>query len=91
MRVPLRVSRDAAPIGWVLLGPRPDGSFYGKDEQEALAEIARPLARAVRIARIKDEQQRRQDRAIARLNRELADLRRDMARHLAPPSASAAE
>ncbi|HEX8655845.1 MAG TPA: hypothetical protein VF693_11565 [Allosphingosinicella sp.] len=49
MRMPLKVRDGAVPVGWVLLGPRPDGSFYGTDEREALAEIADPLARAVQI------------------------------------------
>jgi hypothetical protein len=36
-------------LGWVLIGPRPDGSIAGKDEREALAGIAVPLARSLRI------------------------------------------
>ena len=51
---PLRIALSTAagdPFGWVLLGPRPDGSFYRHDELEALAEIAAPLRRAVLAAR----------------------------------------
>jgi hypothetical protein len=48
LRIPLALEGDA-PFGWILLGPRPDGSFYGKDEREALAEIADPVARAITI------------------------------------------
>ena len=33
--------------GWLLLGPRPDGSFYGRDDLDALSEIATPLQRAI--------------------------------------------
>jgi hypothetical protein len=91
MRVPLRISQDAAPIGWFLLGPRPDGSFYGNDEREALADIARPLARAVQIVRVKEEHHRSQKNALAKLSRELADLRQEMLQRFAPASASAAE
>jgi hypothetical protein len=44
--VPLR-----CPLGsiraWLLLGPRPDGSFYGQDDLEALSQIAPPLQRAL--------------------------------------------
>jgi hypothetical protein len=36
-------------LGWVLIGPRPDGSIAGKDEREALAGITVPLARSLRI------------------------------------------
>ncbi len=49
LRIPLMLE-DSAPIGWILLGPRPDGSFYGKDEREALADIGQPVARAILIA-----------------------------------------
>jgi hypothetical protein len=36
-------------LGWVLIGPRPDGSIAGKDEREALEDIAVPLARSLRV------------------------------------------
>jgi hypothetical protein len=50
MRIPLRVRHAGGkPLGWLLLGPRPDGSFYGKAERAVLAEIADPLARALHI------------------------------------------
>jgi hypothetical protein len=49
-RLRLRAEGDET-VGWLLLGPRPDGSFFGKDEREALAEIADPVARAVHIVR----------------------------------------
>jgi hypothetical protein len=51
---PGRLRLEAAgstPVGWLLLGPRPDGSFYGKDEREVLGEVADPIARAVHIVR----------------------------------------
>jgi hypothetical protein len=37
--------------GWLLLGPRPDGSLYPKEELEALAEIAPSLRRALFTSR----------------------------------------
>ena len=62
---PLRVPLHADGVGLVgalLLGPRPDGSFYGKDERETLAAIADPVARALAIAieRERRECERRQ-------------------------------
>jgi len=33
--------------GWLLLGPRPDGSYYGKDDVEALTAIAPSLQRTL--------------------------------------------
>jgi hypothetical protein len=76
MRIALTVDSGAAPetIGWILLGPRPDGSFYGKDEQEALAEIADPVARAVQIVKVREERQKQQDRRFAALEAAVAKL-----------------
>ena len=51
---PLRIAL-AAPAGpafaWLLLGPRPDGSFYRADELEALQGLVAPLRRAVGAVR----------------------------------------
>ena len=61
VRVPLTAD-GVGRSGLLLLGPRPDGSFYGKDEREALAAIADPVARALAIAfdRERREAERRQ-------------------------------
>ena len=50
VRMPLIPSsdEDAATIGYILVGPRPDGSIPSRDEQKALAGVAEPIARAVR-------------------------------------------
>jgi hypothetical protein len=40
---------SGALVGWLLIGPRPDGSIAGKDEREALENIVVPLARSLRI------------------------------------------
>ena len=50
--------------GWLLLGPRPDGSFYGRDDVEALTTIAPPLQRTlVQVAeRERDDRLRRSGR-----------------------------
>ena len=50
---PTRVSLNAdgiGQVGWLLLGPRPDGSLFDRDECRALKEIADPVARALAIA-----------------------------------------
>ena len=82
-RVPLRVRHGAQLVGWLLLGPRPDGSFYGKDEQEALAEIADPVARAVQIVLLRDSREaaarrqgEEQERRLTALERQLASALR---------------
>ena len=49
IRVPLIPSSDdEAPIGYLLVGPRPDGSVPSRDEQEALAGVSEAVARAIR-------------------------------------------
>ncbi|HEY6816318.1 MAG TPA: hypothetical protein VI168_12320, partial [Croceibacterium sp.] len=50
---PVRLPLDADGVGragWLLLGPRPDGSLFGKDEREVLVALADSLARALSIA-----------------------------------------
>ena len=49
VRVPLR-GDGVGLVGWLLLGPRPDGTFYGNEERAALRDIADPVARALAIA-----------------------------------------
>jgi hypothetical protein len=50
IRVPLIPSSDRQdePIGYLLVGPRPDGSIPARDEQKALAEVSESVARAIR-------------------------------------------
>ena len=75
LRLKLRLNEAAAePIGWILLGPRPDGSFYGRDEQEALAAAADPIARAVQIVRLREAREAELRGAIAALSRRLASI-----------------
>ncbi|HWE46936.1 MAG TPA: hypothetical protein VG407_13000 [Caulobacteraceae bacterium] len=48
MRVPLATHRGAG--GWLLLGPRPDGSLYGRDERDTLTEISGAIAQGLAAA-----------------------------------------
>ena len=48
IRVPLHPGEGEDVLGFLLVGPRPDGSLPSKDEQKALKEIAEPIARAIR-------------------------------------------
>ena len=49
VRIPLVPSSDdEAPIGYILVGPRPDGTLPSKDEQEALEGVSEAIARAIR-------------------------------------------
>ena len=78
LRIPLADARGA-PIGWVLLGPRPDGSFYRREELEALAAIAVPLRRAVVTVRTRAAaaaEARRWQLRVAALDERVAKLER---------------
>jgi len=75
---PLRLPLSGHAHSWLLLGPRPDGSLYGRDERELLAELAHPAAQALSAARRHGEQSRRIDG----LAQELAALRDMLARHV---------
>ena len=49
VRLPLVPSSDdVEPIGYILVGPRPDGSIASKDEQNALEEVSESIARGIR-------------------------------------------
>jgi len=49
IRVHLIPSSDREePIGYLLVGPRPDGSIPSRDEQKALREVSESIARAIR-------------------------------------------
>lgn len=49
IRVPLVPSSDKEePIGYLLVGPRPDGSIPSRDEQKALKGVSEDVARAIR-------------------------------------------
>ena len=49
IRVPLVPSSDREePIGYMLVGPRPDGSIPSRQEQKALKDVSEDIARAIR-------------------------------------------
>lgn len=49
IRIPLVPSSDKEePIGYLLVGPRPDGSIPSHEEQKALKEVSEDIARAIR-------------------------------------------
>jgi hypothetical protein len=50
LRLPIGLEPDD-PAGWLLLGPRPDGSRFSKEERAVVADVADHLGRAIEIAR----------------------------------------
>ena len=50
IRVPLQSkSDDGDLLGWLLIGPRPDGSILSKDEQKALLDVAGPITMVIKV------------------------------------------
>lgn len=83
---PTRLALEAEAIGrvgWLVLGPRPDGSSYGKDEREVLSEIADPIARAIEIARMREHRDDELLRRIKVLEDTIAGLRGTTPAHMA--------
>ena len=65
IRVPLRSKTDDSElIGWLLVGPRPDGSLLSKDEQRALIDVADPITRAIRIVARREHREHALERRI---------------------------
>ena len=94
---PLRVPLEAdghGRIGWLLLGPRPDGSFYGKDEREALAAITDPVARALEVAaarQTREADEARRWQAQESLNAEIRSVNGELVRVLGSLDAKLAQ
>ena len=86
LRVPLRIGHRGEEVGALLLGTRPDGSLPGKDEQEALSEVADPIARAIHIVRMREQRERAPEARLTRLERKARSRPRK-----APKAADAAE
>lgn len=81
IRLPLGVRHGGgATVGWMLLGPRPDGSFYGRDEREALAEIADPVARALQIVMLREEREAKHEARLAAVERKLGKALKALSR-----------
>lgn len=70
--VPLCAAGGGHVIGELVLGPRPDGSGYNKDEREALAAFATPIGRAIDVVTRREAKENALERRIARLEQALA-------------------
>ncbi|HEV2595090.1 MAG TPA: hypothetical protein VGU01_07825 [Sphingomicrobium sp.] len=66
LRIPLVPSSDnEEPIGYLLVGPRPDGSIPSHDEQKALGEVSKAIARAIRTVIKRETHEREVAKLIA--------------------------
>jgi len=78
VRVALRAERSGGEIateGWLLLGPRPDGSGYGPDDLEAVADVAGSVGRALQVVRVREGRADALNQKLDRIERHLAALR----------------
>lgn len=58
LRMPLRTATDPPQlIGWIIVGPRPDGSLYSREERQALFDVEESISRAVEVARQREQAQ----------------------------------
>jgi hypothetical protein len=62
LRVALRCPLGSVR-GWLLLGPRPDGSFFGKDDLDAISEIVPALQRNLFLVAEREATERRRGQA----------------------------
>lgn len=86
VRVPLVPSSDdEAPLGFILVGPRPDGTIISKDEQKALFELSEPIARAIRNVIKREAREGEIVELIERVSARLDELEAKVADN-APPS-----
>ena len=75
IRLPLVPSSgDEQPIGFLLVGPRPDGSIPSRDEQKALAEVSEAIARGIRTVIKREERERVVAELIASNSRRIEEL-----------------
>lgn len=90
LRLPL-VARNGTNAGWLALGPHPDGSVYGKDDRDALEDLAAPLARAIELALERARREAAHDAERRTLTDRLAQLEEQLAKvaGLGPPPRTA--
>ncbi len=76
LRIPLRVHEEADPLGWLLVGPRPDASLPSRDERAALDQISEPVGRAIRVVKVRSDREAARERRLSRIESALSKLAR---------------
>jgi hypothetical protein len=88
LRVPLTPAHgDTRTLGYILIGPRPDGSVLSKEEQRTLVEVAEPVARAIRNVIKREKREHEVAAQIASNERRIEELEAQLGR--AKPKRSA--
>jgi hypothetical protein len=76
LAIPLHAGGEAPPIATLLVGPRPDGTPPGRDEGEALRDVAGPIARAIEVVRRRAAREAALDERLARMEARIDALTR---------------
>jgi hypothetical protein len=85
LRLPL-IAPEGTTVGWLALGPHPDGSSrYGKEDRRTLEELATPLARAFALAIERFHREREREAERRSLVDRLAQLEQTLAQVVTPP------
>jgi hypothetical protein len=74
LSIPIR-STFAGATPWLLLGPRPDGTLYGKDELDALNTVLPAVRDSLNSVIMRESYLAHQRRADRRVRQEIAELR----------------
>jgi hypothetical protein len=76
LRIPLIPSsdKDHAPMGFILVGARPDGTIPSREEQKALVEVSETIARAIRTVIKRQKREAELAALMARHERRLTAL-----------------
>jgi hypothetical protein len=84
LRLPL-IAPEGTTVGWLVVGPHPDGSGYGKDDRRALEELASPLARAFSLAIERFHREKEREAERRSLVDRLAKLEQTLSQVITPP------
>jgi hypothetical protein len=90
---PLRVAlipsseKEVEPMGYILFGPRPDGSIPSREEQKALAGVSETIARAIRTVIKREDREREVAELIAANSRRIDQLETLLGRKQGPRTA----
>ena len=71
---------DTRSLGYILIGPRPDGSVLSKEEQRTLVEVAEPVSRAIRNVIKREKREQAIAAQIAASERRIAELEAQLGR-----------
>ena len=85
---PLRAPLEAeghGRLGWLLVGPRPDGSFLGGTERAVIEDVSEPVARAIQVALMREERETAFVAQFASIERRIGSIESTLSKLLLSP------